>query len=185
MATQEGNVVTYGLRGKIGDLLIFRQRDGKTVVSKIPAYSGTASEKQMEHRMRFQQAVIYAKAAVASPETEEIYKEAAKKGRYPFNVAVADFFNAPDIHLIDVSEYTGSAGERIRIIVNDDVAVKSVKVEIRNADGSLLEEGNAAQSAGGLWIYTTTRDNDNLDGDKITVTASNLPGNVTHEEREL
>jgi hypothetical protein len=185
MATQEKNVVTYGLSGKIGDLLLFRQIHGKTVVSKIPAYSGTVSEKQMEHRKRFQQAVIYAKAAIVSPETEERYKAAAKKGKYPFNVAVGDFFNAPDIHNIDLSEYTGSAGEKIRITVDDDIAVKSVKVEIRNADGSLVEEGNATQSAGGLWIYTATRDNDNLEGDKITVTVSDLPGNITHEEREL
>jgi hypothetical protein len=185
MAKQERNVVTYGLRGKIGDLLIFRQRDGKTIVSKIPAYSKTVSEKQAAHRKRFQQAVIYAKAAVASPETEELYKAAAKKGRYPFNVAVADFFNAPDIHNIDLSEYTGSAGDRIRIMTDDDVAVKSVKVEIRNADGSPVEEGEAVQSVGGLWIYTAVQDNESLDGDKITVSVSDVPGNVTHEEQEL
>jgi hypothetical protein len=185
MAKQERNVVTYGLSGKIGDLLVFRQRNGKTIVSKIPAHSGSASEKQVAHRRRFQQAVIYAKAAVASPETEELYRAAAKKGRYPFNVAVADFFNAPDIHHIDLSEYTGSAGEQMRITVSDDVAVKSVKVEIRNADGWLEEEGDAVQSAGGLWIYTAVQDNENLDGDKITVTVSDVPGNVTQEEREL
>jgi hypothetical protein len=116
---------------------------------------------------------------------EELYKAAAKKGRYPFNVAVADFLNAPDIHRIDLSEYTGSAGENIRIMVDDDVTVKSVKVEIRNADGSLVEEGDATQSAGSLWIYTAMQENDNLDGDKITVTVSDLPGNITREEQEL
>jgi hypothetical protein len=29
MAKQHGNVVTHGLSGKVGDLLVFRQRDGK------------------------------------------------------------------------------------------------------------------------------------------------------------
>jgi hypothetical protein len=186
MAKQERNVVTHGLSGKIGDLLLFRQRGGKTIVSKIPEFSKTVSEKQATQRKLFQQAVIYAQTAIASPEMEELYKTVAKKkGKYPFNVAVADFLNAPDIHDIDLSEYTGSAGDRIRIIVNDDVAVKSVKVEIHNADGSLVEEGEAVQIAGSLWIYTAVQDNENLNGDKITVSASDMPGNVTHEEREL
>ena len=36
MAKQGYNVVTHGTSGKIGDLLVFRQRDGKTIISKIP-----------------------------------------------------------------------------------------------------------------------------------------------------
>jgi hypothetical protein len=36
MAKQKGNIVTLGLWGKIGGLLVFRQVYGKTVVSKIP-----------------------------------------------------------------------------------------------------------------------------------------------------
>jgi hypothetical protein len=94
MAKQKGNVVTYGLSGKIGDLLIFRQVGGKTVISKIPEPSKTVSEKQKAHRKRFQQAVIYAQSALALPETGDRYAAAAKKGQTPINVAVADFFNA-------------------------------------------------------------------------------------------
>jgi hypothetical protein len=56
MATSTNNVLTYGLSGKIGDLLIFRQKDGKTIVAKVPEQSKTASEKQKEQRKRFQQA---------------------------------------------------------------------------------------------------------------------------------
>ena len=36
MAKQTNNVVTHGLSGKVGDLLVFRQRAGKTVVGKAP-----------------------------------------------------------------------------------------------------------------------------------------------------
>ncbi|MDR1527008.1 MAG: hypothetical protein LBS46_04965 [Dysgonamonadaceae bacterium] len=67
MAKQERNVVTNGLSGKIGGLLVFRQKYGKTIVAKAPVRSGKASKKQTAHRQRFQQAVIYAKATVASP----------------------------------------------------------------------------------------------------------------------
>lgn len=185
MAKSTNNVLTYGLSGKVGDLLVFRQVDGKTIVSKVPEQPKTASEKQLAHRKRFQKAVIYAKAAVAAEETGELYKAAAKKGKLPFNVAVADFLNAPDVQLIDLSGYAGNAGDKITMTITDDFAVQTVHVRISNADGSLVEEGAAVKSAGDVWIYTATQNNENLEGDKIVVTASDIPGNITQEEQQL
>ncbi|MDR1551916.1 MAG: hypothetical protein LBS69_00415 [Prevotellaceae bacterium] len=187
MAKQKGNVVTYGLSGKIGDLLIFRQRDGKTIVSKIPEQPKTASEKQSQQRKRFQQATIYARAAVAGSQTKELYDAAAKKkqGITAYNVAVADFFNAPNIEIVDLSAYTGAVGDEIRIIVTDDFAVKSVHVQINNVDGTLVEAGYATGNAGNIWIYAATQNNESLNGDKIVITASDLPGNITGETRSI
>ena len=37
MAKSENNVLTHGMSGKIGDLLVFRNVNGKTIVSKAPA----------------------------------------------------------------------------------------------------------------------------------------------------
>ncbi|MDR1154600.1 MAG: hypothetical protein LBL04_07795, partial [Bacteroidales bacterium] len=73
MAKQKGNVVTHGLSGKIGDLLVFRQKDGQTIVSKVPEQPKTVSEKQMEQRKRFQQATIYAKIATGTDGIRELY----------------------------------------------------------------------------------------------------------------
>jgi hypothetical protein len=187
MAKSKGNVLTYGLSGKIGDLLVFRQINGVTVVSKMPEQSKTLSEKQIAHRKRFQQAVLYAQKVVNAPETGELYKSAAKKvkGKKPENIAVADFFNAPDINDVDLSGYTGAKGEQIFIDVSDDFAVKTVTVNITNADGSLVEEGEAVQSSGNLWIYTATQNNESLAGDKITVSASDLPGNTDLKISEI
>ena len=181
MAKQKNNVVTYGLSGKIGDLLVFRQVAGKTVVAKLPQQSSKVSDKQKEHRKRFQQAVIYAKTAIASPETGELYKAGAKKGQFPVNVAVADFFNAPDIELVDLTGYTGAAGDVIKISASDDFMVKSVSVKIVNAEGE-VEEGSALPDAGLLWIYTATGNNNSVETSKIIITVSDLPGNLTVEE---
>jgi hypothetical protein len=71
MAKQKNNVVTYGLSGKIGDLLIFRRINGKTVISKTPERSKTVTEKQTATRKRFRQVTFYAKAAVANPENPQ------------------------------------------------------------------------------------------------------------------
>jgi hypothetical protein len=186
MAKSKNNVVTRGLSGKIGNMLVFRQMGGETIVSTMPQQSSVVTEKQLAHRKRFQQAVLYGTTAIESPETKELYETAAaKEKRKPFNVAVADFFHAPDIDSIDISEYSGKVGDRIRIIATDDFAVKSVTVRISNADGSLVEEGEATQSVGTLWIYTATQNNENLDGDKIVVIASDLPGNLTNEELKI
>jgi hypothetical protein len=101
-------------------------------------------------------------------------------------VAIADFFAAPDIIEIDVSSYTGQAGEQIKLKVTDDFKVKSVKVTIHNDDGSLVEEGSGMQIAGSAdWVYTTKTLNSNLSGDKITITATDNPANLTTEEQIL
>jgi hypothetical protein len=185
MAKQKGNVVTHGLSGKIGDLLVFRQVDGKTIVSKMPEQSKEVSEKQKAHRRRFQQAVIYAQAVTATDEGKAFYRT-AKKDRTPFNAAVADFLNAPDIEHIDLSGYTGVTGDQIRIMASDDFAVKSVHIQINSADGSLVEEGEAVSDiTGHFWTYTAMRDNNNLTGDRIVVTACDYPGNITQEEQML
>ena len=182
MAKQTNNVVTHGLSGKIGNLLVFRQRAGQTVVAKAPPKRKVSTEQQKEHQRRFQRAVLYAQSVMADSDMGAAYNRAAKKGQTGYNVAVADFFHAPDIHNIDVSGYTGNPGDAIRIQVSDDFSVKEVKVTITNADGSLVEEGNATPDAGGYyWTYTVTAVNDSLDGDKIEITVSDLPGNVTQD----
>jgi signal peptidase I len=187
MAKQKGNVVTHGLRGKVGDLLVFRQRNGETVVSKIPELPKKVTEGQKKHQKFFQQATIYGKSVVADPQLKELYEAAAKKkkGITAYNVAVADFLNAPDIENVDLSAYNGAAGDEIRIIASDDFAVKSVHVSINNVDGTLIEEGYASQNVGNLWIYVASKNNDSTTGDRIVVTASDIPGNITAEERSL
>ncbi|MDR3268585.1 MAG: hypothetical protein LBT83_05920, partial [Tannerella sp.] len=135
MAKQHGNVVTHGLSGKVGDLLVFRQRDGKTVVSKVPHVSNKVSEAQLAHRRRFQHAAVYGNAVESNEEMKAAYAAKAKKGWTAYNAAVADFLNAPDIDTIDLSGYTGQPGDPIRIIVTDDYKVQEVKVVITNDDG--------------------------------------------------
>jgi hypothetical protein len=187
MATSENNVITHGLSGKVGDLLVFSQRGGKTIVSTAPRKSGTESEAQKEHRRKFQRAVLYGKAAISDPATGDLYAaKAVTQKRQSFNVAVADFFNAPNIESVDVSDYTGRPGDIIRICATDDFTVGSVTVGIHNADGSLVEEGAATpDSTGYLWTYTATAVNNSLTGDRILITASDIPGNTVAEERSL
>jgi hypothetical protein len=174
MAKQKDNVVTHGLSGTIGGMLVFHQRAGQTVVAKTPTVSNVETEAQRAHRRRFQHAVLYSGGAAAAK---------AKRGQTARNVAVADFLRAPDIELIDLTGYHGKAGDTVRIEATDDFAVREVKVVISNADGSPVEEGYAKQEPTGYeWIYTATAGNDTLEGDRIEVYASDTPGNISKAE---
>ena len=185
MAKSRNNVVTYGLSGKVGDLLVFRQLDGQTVVSKPPQHSGKVSDRQKAHRRRFQEAVFYAKEAIATPELAELYATGAKKGKKPYTVAVADFLNAPDIDEVNLSAYHGAVGDTIQVNASDDFEVKNVTIKIVNASGATLEEGVAVHKVGNWWTYTATTEVNDLAGSKIIVSAFDIPGNVTREESTI
>lgn len=181
MAKVGKNIVTTGFRGKLGDLIVFRRRGGKTIVASAPEKTAhELTDAQKKHRHQFQNAILYGKSVVADPIRNAAYKGEAKEGQSAFNVAVADFLNAPSFDEIDLSKYSGQPGSIIKIQVTDDFKVVEVQVEIFNGDGVLVESGAAAQQENSLdWIYTATQTNGSLDGDKIVIKASDVPGNVT------
>lgn len=113
MAESKNNVITHGLSGKFGDLVVFRQRAGKTLATKAPgAREGEPSEKQLAVQQRFQKAVLYGKSVLADPAAKEAYAAAAQNGQSAYNIAFADYFSAPDILEVDLSAYSGQAGHQ-------------------------------------------------------------------------
>lgn len=187
MAHSNKNIVIHGMSGKLGDILVFRQRSGKTIAAQAPGERpGEGTVAQQAIRSRFQRAVVYAKAAIADPTVKATYQAAAGGDQSAYNVAIADFFHAPDILSIDISRYTGQPGQTISLQVTDDFLVKTVKLSIHNEDGSLVEEGNAVKEANGLdWVYTTTAANAATSGDRIVVTASDNADNLSSYEQTL
>jgi len=184
LAIVEKNLITQGMSGKMGGMIVFRQVKGRTIATSMPTHSDKVSEKQAAHRERFQKAVIYGKTEMESPEAKAMY-EAGKGKKFPnaYTVAVADFLNAPDIQSVNLSGYTGQVGDKIIVAATDDFKVIWVKVSIFNEDGSLVEEGNAVQKGSTQeWEYTVINVNPSLTGDKIVIHASDMPGNVTNEE---
>ena len=187
MAESKNNIITHGLSGKVGDLIVFSQRNGKTIVSKAPKdKTGEDSQKQKDQQQKFQRAVLYAKAVLNDPEQKELYEADADQahGVSTYNVAVADLLNAPKIEKIDLSAYTGKKGDIIKITATDDFKVASVTVRIENADGILVEEGSALDS-GFEWLYTAVSNNEDLSGDKITIKATDNPANLTEKSQTL
>lgn len=181
MGSSNKNIGTEGLTGTVANF-VFRHRkeDGKTIVSHAPGKrTGEPTDVQLEHQEKFQRAVIYGKAQMADPAKKAAYKEKAKSGESAYNVAVADYFNAPHIEDVDLSAYTGLLGSTITVRAVDDFKVIKLHVHIADSNGTKVEEGNAVQVDTDplLWVYTATASNPSLIGDKIQVTAWDNPGN--------
>jgi hypothetical protein len=179
MAKSNNNVITHGLTGTIGDMLVFRQRAGKTIVSNIPHKSEKEPTAQQQAvRSRFQQAILYGKTITQNNTDKAAYGAVAAPGQNAFNVAVADFFHAPDIQEINVSGYTGNKGEFILVKAMDDFMVVDVQVRIEDSNHNLVEQGSAIQESDGItWKYETTNPQGTVSGFKITVFVHDKPAN--------
>lgn len=88
----ELNPTVEKYRGKIGKLT-YRVMYGKQTVMKTPDMSNVKwSRAQKANRVRFTEAIAYAKQAMADPKIRAHYEKLGKKAnRQPFRVAVSDF----------------------------------------------------------------------------------------------
>jgi hypothetical protein len=176
MAKVRNNIIIQGLSGSLGDQLVIKQdKAGRTIVGVAPSFdpNRTFTEAQTEQHDKFRNASIYAKGAKG----EEVYAEKAEGTPLnPYNVAMADWFHAPEILELDVAAWHGEVGQVIRIQAVDDVKVTQVNVVITDSAGAVLEQGAAVQAEGAWWTYTTTATAGNAS--KVVVTARDLPGNI-------
>lgn len=178
MAKVDNNIVTRGLTGSLADQLVFRKgRGGQTIVAAKPAANGDREFKpaQLAHHEAFRKAIAYARDA----RDEEVYITRAQGTTMTaFNAAVADWFKQPTVLEIDPNGWTGETGQIIRVMAQDDTFVAGVRVVIADAQGNILEQGEAAKADGLWWDYTTTA-NANMIEAVLTATAEDLPGNTS------
>ena len=188
MAIVLNNLITKGLSGQLGKALVFRKVGDRTIVATAPSTNADPTEPQKLQRERFKRAAIFAKAQLQDPAVKALYELEARRRGQPnaYNVAISDFFGAPQIGEIDLVAYQGKAGDIIQIKAIDDFDVQQVSVEIFNADGTRLEAGQAVQqNNSSVWIYTATAENANVSGSKIMAKAIDRPGNAATQEKAL
>jgi hypothetical protein len=186
MAKVFNNIFVRGLKGAVGEQFVIRRtRSGKTIIANMPSFDENReyTETQKEHQEAFREATVYAKKA----KTQEVYINKAKgTGATAYNMAVADWFNVPEVVDVDISDWTGQAGETIRVKAKDDTAVIAVHLIFRNSD-IIVEEGDAVPSEidGLLWTYTTQTAMPEISPLFLAATAHDLPGNVGAETKQL
>jgi len=176
MAKVRNNIFVRGLSGSLGEQFVVKQdKSGRTIVGISPTFDPNRNytEAQMNWQEKFRDASVYAKGA----KDNIVYVEKAKDTPLTsYNVAMADWFHAPEIQELDVSAWHREAGQVIRIKAVDDVQVTQVSVVITNPGGVVLEQGAAVQAEGAWWTYTTTATAP--EGPRIVATARDLPGNI-------
>lgn len=185
MAQSKDNILVQGFSGTISRLLTFMQKGGKTFVNaarKPSEKEPTANQLQL--RARFREVTQYAAYAIQDPELKKAYALRARSGQTAYNMAIKDAFRKPQVDKIDIAAYTGLPGDRIVVSATDDFKVAQVKLAIYEANGNLLEEGDAIESAG-KWEYIATGLNEPLTGSTVNVTAIDLPGNEGSQELVL
>jgi hypothetical protein len=175
MAKVRQNIVVQGLSGSLGGQLTIRQdKAGRTIVStkRTTNPNQVFSEAQKQHQDAFREAAAYAQTVKDQP----VYIEkAAGTPLNAFNVAMADWFRAPEILEMNLEGWNGQAGEFIRIRAMDDVQVRAVHVAIKDGNDAVLEQGAAVRVEGLWWEYTTT----GAGGEQVTANAEDLPGHTT------
>ena len=181
MPESKDNFIVAGLSGTFAGIGTFHKRGRKTFLRKIRAKPSVPdSKEQVAVKKRFAEYIKYAKAAIKDPEIKAAYARAAKPGRTAFNRAVTDASLPPKIGKIDTGNYHGQPGDYLIIEATDDFKVIAVQICIHNANGHLIEQGDAIMQINTVdWLYAVTVANEPFAGSKITATATDLPGNKT------
>ncbi|CAN5522013.1 hypothetical protein BH10BAC4_BH10BAC4_13260 [soil metagenome] len=177
------------ISGFLGGSLAVRKVNGKVVIKNRPERKmGDPSVKQQAVQKKFLKAAKYAKTQMEDADLKALYETGiTEKKKNAFAVAFSDSINAPEVSEIKTAEFTGAAGDIIKIIATDDFKVVRVKVVITGADANILEKGEAVQDKKNaeLWRYFTTVANPSLGGTKISATAFDTPDNETTLEKVL
>lgn len=175
------NQLVESFSGRIGNV-IFYAADGQNLSRTAPRVTGQRSEKQAANSARFLAAQQYAAEALQNPALKAAYKAVCVGHQNPRNLAIRDAMRAPVVERVDLSGYSGKAGQVVRIQATDDFRVVEVSVCVSNCLGEVIEEGNADLDANG-WCYTARTEVAPGQSVLLTVRAKDTPGNRTEEQR--
>ena len=130
MSNSRENVITRKNHGKFGDQVVFRTRNGKSILADVPKLTGKKPAiSQVQTRDKFKLATIWAKKILGDAGMLEAYAARAANGKTPYVVALTDYLKPPRISEIIVTGYNGHAGDVIKVAAFDDFMVKEVRVK--------------------------------------------------------
>jgi len=165
-----------------------RQSGKQLIVTERPKKRQASTEKSELARERFLDAVYYAQKQSADPLSKSLYEKGVnEKKRSAYAVAFCDYLIEPKVDEINTIDYKGNVGDPIAIRAKDDFRVMRVKVEIVDAGGTVIEDGDATtdDSARNLWTYSAKALNATPVGTTIRVTAFDKPGNSGSLEKVI
>ena len=177
MAKVRTNIFVRGLQGDLGKQfyvgtgLVSGRTNVNAMIDKDRDRDYTPA--QLAQQQSWREAIAYAK----DKQGEQIYIEKADGAiQSPYNIAMADYLNRPQLLEVDLTGWKGGPNDVIRLRAYDDVKVAEVRVQLGSDDGVMLEEGLAVDKGALWWEYAPTG---GLTGKlQVTITAKDLPGHI-------
>ena len=92
MSKVNDNLLVRGARGNVGKQFVYRTRGDDTIIARMPKVNKDAvpTDKQVQKRDLFSDAIDYAKDVVASPDLKKEYEKKLTPGKTAYNLAVRD-----------------------------------------------------------------------------------------------
>jgi hypothetical protein len=181
MAKIYSNMLVKGASGHVGKQFVYKQKGNQTLIAKMPKINKNQAPTGDQVRVRelFAAAVNYASGAVNDPVLKAEYQKKAGQSTTAYNIAFRDYLKAPVVKSINADQYNGTVGSLITVNARDDFRVAEVKVSITDANGVLVEEGNAVLHPidRNKWNYSATVSLAAIAGSIITAEAMDIPGN--------
>jgi metal-dependent hydrolase (beta-lactamase superfamily II) len=154
MATLSPSSIMYGASGLVGGL-IFRQINGKTVVSAYHSPRPKRTELQRVFNDKMRLAAWHARAAMLNPATRAHYEKKKKRLNVSsaYTAACTDFLRHGKIEMIDTSKYDKGI---IKIkAYKADLGFEEVTVKLNSKKG-LLVKARAIEGSQGQWVSAPT-----------------------------
>ena len=166
--------------------MVFRRVRGQIVLAQRPDVRETKpSPAQQAQRERFTQAAEYARRVPADPWQRRMYERlAASFNRRVHKLLMSDFLTPPVVEEVDVSGYQRRAGDIVRVIATDDVAVTGVEIAITTTAGVRIEHGPAT-AVHGVWCYRAIESPPGGEPLVITAVVRDRPGNEARQSRPV
>jgi hypothetical protein len=135
--------------GAIGDL-IFRQYNGKTIVSVRPVYKNeTNTEGRRQLRGRFRDATMHASHAMEDPKKKAYYQQKARQLKLPnaYTAAITDYLRKAKVVAMTRSSFSAKRGDEVIIkLIKSTFKISQIKVILCNQNGEVLSEQTRTSS---------------------------------------
>jgi hypothetical protein len=184
MAQIRSNPIMTGASGMLGDIVVYRQYKGKTLMCNRPEKRTAITPHQQKMKSRFLEAVAFAKKMIADPATKALYQPGPEsKFTSAYAAALADYLKRPVIDDVDVSNYHGNEGDVIVVKASDIARTLTVSVSIVGSNGEIIDQGEALPNAFNPdYVFRTSKRNDLLKGSTIQIMVKDKPGNMVTKE---
>jgi len=146
MAIATGTI-TRDLRGAFGDF-IFRNYNGKTVVSPRPVYKNQSNTPaRQQARWHFKDATRFALTAMKNAKSKAYYTQKARQLKLPnaYTAAITDYLRKAKVTAFTRSSFSPRKNALINVVVNKGVfKINNVKLMLCNEHGEVLTQESLA-----------------------------------------